>query len=634
VTIACSRRLGLVRIALAVAAAALVPACRSAPPGRADAALDAAPEAALEAGLVVAPEPRAARVGATVLAAGGNAVDAAVATHLALAVTFPYAGNLGGGGFCVVREPDGTPLALDFRETAPAAAMRDMFLDAKGEVIPGASLYTLRAAGVPGSVAGLAALHATGGALAWSELFAPAIELAADGFALDAWTAGSFAERARELAAEAPAALQPGLDFTRHFRGAEGEIFRQPELAATLRRIAARGPDEFYRGRTAELIVETMRRGGGLITRDDLAGYRARWRTPLEGTYRGHRVISMPPPSSGGVMLVEMLNMLEGFAVPPPGSARQVHLFAELEKRAFADRARWLGDPDRARVPAARLVSKDYARSRAAGIAPDRRTDPEAIAAGAAAPAEDGETLHFSVVDRAGRAVACTTTINDAYGSGIVVEGAGFLLNNEMDDFAARPGAPNLYGVVGGEANAIAGGKRMLSTMTPTIVERPDGRPWLVLGSPGGATIVTTVLQVVSHVIDGGLALPDAVAAPRVHHQWPPAVKGRDALRTERDPRFALPAAELSALAEQGYAIDARGPLGNVQAIAIERRRAIGAPDPRGIGAAAEAPLGAAPSSEPPRKKGQGGPRAPSNAGPGPVPRPDRSIPPARAGLR
>ena len=342
-----------------------------------------------------------------------------------------------------------------------------------------------------------------------------------------------------------------------------------------------------------------MRRGGGLITADDLAGYRALWRAPVEGTYRGHRVISMPPPSSGGVMLVQLLNMLEGFAVPPPGSAAQAHLFAELEKRAFADRARWLGDPDRVQVPTARLVSKEYARSRAAGIVPGRRTDPEAIAAGDAGPAEDGETLHFSVVDRSGRAVACTTTINDAYGSGIVVEGAGFLLNNEMDDFAAKPGAPNLYGVVGGEANAIAGGKRMLSTMTPTIVERPDGRPWLVLGSPGGATIVTTVFQVVSHAIDGGRSLPDAVAAPRVHHQWPPAVPGRDALRTERDPRFALPAAELAALAGQGYAIDARGPLGNVQAIAIEGRRAIGAPDPRGIGVAAGEPRGAAP--HPPR---------------------------------
>ncbi len=541
------------------------------------------------------------------LAAGGNAIDAAVATHLALAVTFPYAGNLGGGGFCVVRQPDGAVLALDFRETAPAAATRDMFLDANGEVVPGASLYTLRAAGVPGSVAGLAALHARGGVLAWADLFAPAIALAADGFALDPWTAGSFAERAEELASDAPAALQPGLNFTRTFRGSAGEIFRQPELAATLRRIAAGGPDEFYRGRTAELLVDAMRRGGGLITADDLAGYRALWRAPVEGTYRGHRVISMPPPSSGGVMLIELLNMLEGFAVPPPGSAAQVHLFAELEKRAFADRARWLGDPDQVRVPTARLVSKDYARARAAGISAGRRTDPGTIAAGAAGPAEDGETLHFSVVDRAGRAVACTTTINDAYGSGIVVEGAGFLLNNEMDDFAARPGAPNLYGVVGGAANAIAPGKRMLSTMTPTIVERPDGQAWLVLGSPGGSTIVTTVFQVVSHAIDGGMTLPDAVAAPRVHHQWPPAEPGRDALRTERDPRFALPATELALLAGQGYAIDAKGPLGNVQAIAIEGRRAAGAPDPRGIGAAAAepkapaaapaAPLSAAPST-------------------------------------
>lgn len=508
----------------------LLPACRTSPPAAPAPLRTRGP--ALEGGLVVAPEPLAARAGAEVLAAGGNAFDAAVATQLALAVTFPYAGNLGGGGFCVVREPDGTALALDFRETAPAGATRDMFLDPRGQVVPGESLYTLRSAGVPGSVAGLAALHAAGGARAWSELFAPAIRLADDGFVLDPWTARSFAERARELAAEVPAALQPGINFGRTFRGDAGETLRQPELAATLQRIAEGGPGEFYRGRTAELIVAAMRAGGGLITADDLAGYRAVWRAPLEGSYRGHRVISMPPPSSGGVMLVQLLNMLEGFEVPTPGSAAQVHLFAELEKRAFADRA-----------------------------------------------------------------VSCTTTINDAYGSGIVVEGAGFLLNNEMDDFAARPGAPNLYGVVGGEANAIEGGKRMLSTMTPTIVERPDGRPWLVLGSPGGSTIVTTVFQLVSHVVDGGMELADAVAAPRVHHQWPPAVPGRDALRTERDPRFALPAAELAALGALGYAIEAKGALGNVQALAIEAGRVAGAPDPRGIGVAAAVPLNAAPAT-------------------------------------
>ncbi|MCU0223847.1 MAG: gamma-glutamyltransferase [Acidobacteria bacterium] len=576
----------------------LLPACRTAPAAAPAPLHPRGP--ALEGGLVVAPEPLAARVGAEVLAAGGNAFDAAVASQLALAVTFPYAGNLGGGGFCVVREPDGTALALDFRETAPSAATRDMFLDPRGEVVPGASLYTLRAAGVPGSVAGLAALHAAGGARAWSELFAPAIALADDGFVLDPWTARSFAERARELAAEVPAALQPAINFGRTFRGAAGETLRQPELAATLQRIAEGGPGEFYRGRTAELIVAAMRAGGGLITAEDLAGYRAVWRAPVEGIYRGHRVISMPPPSSGGVMLVQLLNMLEGFEVPAPGSAAQVHLFAELEKRAFADRARWLGDPDRVAVPTARLTSKGYARERAAGIAAGRRSDPGSITAGEAAPAapaEDGETLHLSIVDAAGRAVSCTTTINDAYGSGIVVEGAGFLLNNEMDDFAARPGAPNLYGVVGGEANAIEGGKRMLSTMTPTIVERPGGRPWLVLGSPGGSTIVTTVFQVVSHAIDGGMELADAVAAPRVHHQWPPAVPGRDALRTERDPRFALAAAELAALGALGYAIEAKGELGNVQALAIEASRVVGAPDPRGIGVAAAAPLSAAPAT-------------------------------------
>ncbi len=560
---------------LAPLLAPLLPACRSEAPAKLSASLDS--------GVVVAPEPQAAAVGAAVLAGGGNAADAVVATHMALAVTFPYAGNLGGGGFCLVRQASGRIDALDFRETAPRAATRDMFLTGDGTPEPGASLHTLSAAGVPGSVAGMAELHARYGSRPWKELLGPAIDLAEQGFPLDSWTAGSFTDRAAELERDVPPLLKPGIDFASRFHGRVGEIFRQPELAATLHRLAEGGADEFYRGETARRLVEMMDRKGGRIAAEDLASYRAVWRTPVEGRYRGHRVVSMPLPSSGGLMLVQLLRMLETFSVPPPNSAAQIHLFAELEKRAFADRARWMGDPDSAPGPLAWLTSPAYARARAAGIRLDRRTAPDEIAAGRPEPEQ---TLHFSIVDRDGMAAACTTTINDAYGSGIVADGLGFLLNNEMDDFSAGPGLFNLYGVVGGEANAIVPGRRMLSTMAPTFVERPDGTLWLVLGSPGGATIVTTLFQLVSRSIDAGMTLGDAMAAPRVHHQWPPRRPGVDALRIEEDPRFALPVGVAADLTALGYALDPKVPIGNVQAIVIEGRRPIGVPDPRGIGRA------------------------------------------------
>ncbi len=536
----------------------------------------------LDAGLVVAPEARAAEVGARVLGAGGNAVDAAVATHFALAVTFPYAGNIGGGGFLLVHEPRGQVTALDFRETAPARATRDMFLDARGEVAPQASLNSHLAAGVPGSVRGMWDLHRRYGSLPWRELLEPAIALADDGFPLDEWTAGSFAaaaERFRGL----PPEFARRVNFEHYFRGRAGERLVQRELAATLRRIAEAGADGFYRGETAQLVAREMTRGGGLVTGADLDAYRTAWREPVAGTYRGHRVVSMPPPSSGGPLLIELLNMLEPFSPPPAhGSADQVHLYAELEKRAFADRAEHLGDPRFHRVPLDMLLDKDYALERAAEVQLDGCSDPREIRPG---KVERESTLHFSIVDRHRMVVACTTTINDGYGSGIVVEGAGFLLNNEMDDFSARPGARNLYGVVGGEANAIAPGKRMLSTMAPTFVFDAEGRLWLALGSPGGSTILTTIFQVIANRIDYGMTLRQAVAAPRVHHQWPPAQPGSQPLTVERGQR--APAdATVARLRAMGYSIEPRKSIGDVQALEIAGSRVLGAPDPRGTGRA------------------------------------------------
>ena len=539
-------------------------------PGPASAAPHARPPrtAVLDRGVVSAPESLAAEVGARILRDGGNAVDAAIAVHFALAVTFPNAGNLGGGGFMLVHTDSGD-VAIDYRETAPAAATRDMFLDASGNVVPGMSLDSRSAAGVPGSVAGMWLAHRRYGTLPWRDLLAPAIRLAADGWTLDAWTAARFAEEDRD-------------GFRAYFHGAAGERLVQSELAATLHRIAARGRDGFYRGETARLLVAEMARGGGRIRADDLARYQPRLRAPIAGTYRGLRVVSMPPPSSGGVGLLQLLNLLERFEPARLGreDAAYLHLVAELEARVFADRAEYLGDPDLRAVRAESLVSKRYAAARAAGIALERRTPPGEVHCGAVGH-ESEQTTHVSIVDRWGNAVANTTTLNDAFGSGIVVRGAGFLLNNEMDDFSARPGVPNLYGVTGGEANAIAPGKRMLSSMAPTFVYR-DGRLWLVLGSPGGPTIFTTVFQVIVDRVDFGLEPADAVAAPRFHHQWPPRGADDDPIFVERgrEPEAAVQAA-LTAL---GYRVQPRGPIGDVHAIEIEGRTARGVSDPRGVG--------------------------------------------------
>ena len=550
---------------LAFSTGALAPA-PAAGPARGAVAEAGAP--VLASGVVAAPESVASEVGAAILRAGGNAVDAAIAVHFALAVTHPRAGNLGGGGFMLVHTDSGD-FAIDYRETAPAAATRGMYLDAAGNLVEGLSLDTHRAAGVPGSVAGMWLAHSRFGSLPWPLLLAPAIRIAERGWRIDARTAATFANETRN-------------NFRDYFHGGVGELLVQKELAATLRRIATEGPDGFYRGETARLIVAEMARGGGLITLADLATYRPVVRIPVTGSYRGLRVVSMPPPSSGGVALVQLLNLLERYepAQLGSGSSAHIHLVAELEKRVFADRAAYLGDPDFVPVPVESLISKSYATTRAAGISPERRTPTATIHCGVVTH-ESEQTTHFSIVDRHGNAVANTTKLNDSYGSGIVVRGAGFLLNNEMDDFSAKPGAPNLYGVTGGEANAIAPGKRMLSSMCPAFVYRGDSL-WLVLGTPGGPTIFTTVFQVIVNQVDFGMSLAGAVAAPRFHHQWPPRAMDADPIDFERG--HEPDATTRGVLEALGYVLRLRDPIGDVQAIEIAGGRATGASDPRGSG--------------------------------------------------
>ena len=472
------------------------------------------------AGAVVSRSALASEAGAEVLRRGGNAVDAAAAVGFALAVTWPAAGNLGGGGFMVIRMADGALAANDHRERAPGAATREMYQDASGEVIPGLSTDSHLAVGVPGTVDGLLAALQRHGTLGREQILQPAIALARDGFVLPRHLAESFATHREKLGRHpASAALFAKPDGALH---QPGELFRQPDLADSLERIAREGRAGFYQGRTADLIAAEMERGGGLITREDLAGYRSVWRKPVVGTYRGHRIVSMPPPSSGGVLLIQMLNMLEphDLAGMGFGSAAAMHHMIEAERRAYADRAEHLGDSDFHPVPIARLIDKAYADQRFADFDPKRASRSADIDAGAMPP-ESRDTTHVSVIDKDGNAVAYTTTLNLAYGSKIVAAGTGILLNNEMDDFSAKVDVPNSFGLIGREANAIAPGKRMLSSMTPTLVVK-DGETLLATGSPGGSTIITTVLQVIVNLIDHGMRLSDAVGRPRFHHQWLP----------------------------------------------------------------------------------------------------------------
>jgi len=533
---------------------------------------DPAPPVTGRNGAVSTTDAYASAVALEVLQEGGNAADAAVAAAFALAVVNPEAGNIGGGGFIVLRTADGETAALDFREKAPLSATRDMFLDARGNLTE-LSVTGHLAAGVPGSVMGLWEVHRRYGTRPWESMVEPAVRLA-DGVVVTERIGGSLQAARRELDLyEATAAtFLPG-----GAPPAVGDTFRQPELAATLRRIRDQGPDGFYRGETADLLVAEMERGGGIITHEDLEEYRAVWRDPVVTRYRGHTVISMPPSSSGGATLGAIAAILEGYDLGGLGwhSPEAIHLFAEAAKRAYADRNELMADPDFQPVPVARMIDPEYAAARREGISPTSATPSAAVHPEAEEVLEGVHTTHLSVVDAAGNAVSLTTTINSWYGSKVTVEGAGFLLNNEMDDFAARPGFPNQFGLVQGERNAIEPGKRMLSAMTPTLVLDPDGELMLVVGTPGGSTIITTVYQVISNILDHGMGLSRAVHAPRVHHQHLP-----DQIFYE--PRGLLPAT-VNALEALGHRVVERGEIsGDVQAIRVLPDGTLEAvPDPR-----------------------------------------------------
>jgi gamma-glutamyltranspeptidase/glutathione hydrolase len=520
--------------------------------------------------MVVSASTVASEVGRDILRAGGNAIDAAIATGLALAVTHPTAGNIGGGGFMVIRFPDGRVTAFDFRERAPGAAHAKMFLDSTGEYSSTIHHNSHIAVGVPGTVAGFARAHATYGKAKWSDLVAPAVRLARDGFVLSPNLARSLAgvlPSMQKYEASRLAFSKSGVPYE------AGEIWKQPDLARTLERIQHQGRDGFYKGETARLLAAEMRRGG-LITEEDLAQYEAKERAPVRGTYRGYEIISMPPPSSGGVALVEMLNILEGFDLKAMGhmSTPFVHHVVEAMRRAYRDRATWLADPDFADVPVARLTSKEYAAELRKTIDPARASvsDPADIAT----TGESLETTHYSVVDAEGIAVAVTYTLEAGYGSKITVPGAGFLLNNEMGDFNAAPGLTNENGLIGTAPNLARPGQRMLSSMTPTILAR-DGQLVAVIGSPGGRTIINTVLCVVLGIVDFGFDAQAAVNAPRLHHQWLP-----DRLTIEQDGVSEEVAKALDAM---GHTVRVSGRQGAVHAIMIDPRTGdrVGAPDPR-----------------------------------------------------
>ena len=532
-----------------------------------------------ENGMVVSASGIASRVGADVLSAGGNAVDAAVAVAFTLAVTFPSAGNLGGGGFMVIYIADEQlATTIDYREQAPSAASRDMYLDDEGNVIEGASTEGHRSVAVPGTVAGLLYALEKYGSLGPAQVIAPAIELARDGFTVDDYLEASLLRSSPRLINNPESKRR----FLNDGAGVSaGDLLVQKDLARTLERIAQHGRDGFYAGPTADLLVREMRAGDGLITLADLSAYQPRERTPIEGFYRGYRILSMPPPSSGGTILVQMLNMMETIDVAAldPLSSRHVHRLAEVMKRAFADRAEFMGDPEFVDVPVSGLTDKQYARLRSGDIRPDRTRLARELGAGDPWPFESEETTHFSVVDGNGNAVSNTYTLNYSYGSGVTVTGAGFLLNNIMDNFAAKQGVPNGYGLIQGEANSIAAGKRPLSSMTPSIVlEGNEVR--LVVGTPGGPTIINTVFQIIMDVLDHGLNVQQAVDLPRIHHQWLP-----DAIQYEKG---ALVEDVRTALLDKGHELLERGLIGDAQAIFIDPETKIryGGADPRRGGVA------------------------------------------------
>ena len=512
-------------------------------------------------GMVVSTNRLASEVGVEILKKGGNAVDAAVATAFALAVTHPSAGNIGGGGFMLIRWADtGKAVLVDYREEAPGRAERDMYLDEKGEIIPDVSTLGYLAIGVPGTPAGLTLALERYGTMSLPEVLAPAIKLAEEGFEVTPSLSRSL-EGYAKIFSRFPSTSAVFLKGGKPYQ--PGEVFRQPDLARTLKLIAKEGPSVFYRGEIARLIVKEMERGEGLITLEDLASYKAYIREPVRGSYRGYEILSAPPPSSGGVVLLQLLNILEEFDLSSMGhnTTESISLMVETEKLVYADRAEYLGDPRFVQIPVQGLISKRYAEDRRKKINLSHAIPSDQIKHGIPTLYESEETTHFSVVDSEGNAVANTYTLNGGYGSKVVVEGAGFLLNNEMDDFSSKPGFPNMYGLIGGEANAIAPHKRMLSSMTPTILLK-DGKLFMVIGTPGGSTIMTTVLQVILNVIQHGMNIQQAVAAPRVHHQWTP-----DFLYYEKD---TLSGEILKALLQRGYQLKERGSIGDAHGILVD----------------------------------------------------------------
>ncbi len=508
-------------------------------------------------GAVVSAHPLASKAGVAVLKTGGNAVDAAIATQLALAVVYPNAGNLGGGGFMVARLSNGETVALDYREMAPGAAHRDMYLDANGTANTQQSQLGHLSSGIPGTVAGLFAAHRYA-KLPFEKLIQPAIELAEKGFIITA-------SEARSLNS-----LQPDLKkynsvmpvFVKETPWKEGDTLVQPDLAKTLRRIREKGAAGFYRGETARLIVEEMKRGGGIISLDDLQQYRAKSRTPHVFDYKGYKIVGMPMPSSGGLLLNQMMKMIEHRDIAGMGfhSVGAVQLMTEVERRAYADRAEYMGDADYYKVPVNMLSNEDYLKNRMRNYDPEKATPSTVIKPGELLRAESEETTHLSVIDKDGNAVSVTTTLNNSYGSRTVVGGAGFFLNDEMDDFSIKPGVPNMYGAVGGEANAIKAGKRMLSSMTPTLVLK-DNKPYIVVGTPGGTTIPTQIFQTLVNILEFNMSTEDAVYKPKFHHQWLP-----DEVMTEKG----FPPAIKEAMLKMGYSFSKeRSGIGRTECIKV-----------------------------------------------------------------
>jgi len=507
---------------------------------------------------VVTAHPIASQVGLDILKKGGNAIDAAIAVQFALAVVYPNAGNIGGGGFMVYRSATGEVNTLDFREKAPAAAYKDMYLDKNGDPIIDLSLYGHLASGVPGTVAGMDEAYKKYGSLPWKELLRPAISLAKKGFPITAQQAIEFNKYQPEFKKFNP----EGAAIIRTKKWKKGDVFKQEQLAKTIMRIAEKGKNDFYTGETANLIVAEMQKDNGIITHQDLENYQAVWRKPIIGYYKGYKIISMPPPSSGGVALLALLQSIEKYPLKTWGfqSDSTIRAMVEAERRVYADRATYLGDPDYYHVPVQQLIDSTFNQSRMRKVSLTKATPSDQISASKFPGYESEETTHFSIVDKYNNAVSLTTTINGSYGSFVWVSGAGFLLNNEMDDFSVKPGAPNMYGLLGGKANAIEPGKRMLSAMTPTIIEK-DGKLQMVVGTPGGSTIITSVFQTILNVLEFDMTAQESVSAARFHHQWKPDRIDVEAKAITENIR--------TSLEKDGYIIYKRGNIGRVENIVI-----------------------------------------------------------------